>query len=168
MSGFENIIGVNPWTALFTFCNMLITFAVLKMFLFKPVKKMIDDRQNEIDSLYEDAGNAKKEALAMEEEYRLRLAEAGREREAILKDAVERGRQREKEIVDVARAEADAARAKARADIAQERKKAINELKNGISDMAVDIAAKVTEQEIDGEKHQALIEDFIRKMGDAS
>ena len=47
MTGFESFVGVNPWTALFTFCNMLITFAVLKKFLFKPVKKMIDDRQQE-------------------------------------------------------------------------------------------------------------------------
>ena len=51
MTGFESFVGVNPWTALFTFCNMLITFAVLKKFLFKPVKKMIDDRQQEIDTL---------------------------------------------------------------------------------------------------------------------
>ena len=47
MTGFESFVGVNPWTALFTFCNMLITFAVLKKFLFKPVKKMIDDRQQD-------------------------------------------------------------------------------------------------------------------------
>ena len=39
MTGFESFVGVNPWTALFTFCNMLITFSVLKHFLFKPVKK---------------------------------------------------------------------------------------------------------------------------------
>ena len=53
MTGFESFVGVNPWTALFTFCNMLITFAVLKKFLFKPVKKMIDDRQQEIGRFLE-------------------------------------------------------------------------------------------------------------------
>ena len=47
MTGFESFVGVNPWTALFTFCNMLITFAVLRHFLFKPVKQMIDDRRQE-------------------------------------------------------------------------------------------------------------------------
>ena len=50
MTGFESFVGIDPWTALFTFCNMMITFAVLKKFLFKPVKKMIDDRQAEIDT----------------------------------------------------------------------------------------------------------------------
>ena len=38
MTGFESFVGVNPWTALFTCCNMLITFSVLKHFLFKPFK----------------------------------------------------------------------------------------------------------------------------------
>ena len=49
MSGFESIIGVDFWTALFTLLNMVITFALLGKFLFKPVKKMIDDRQKEIE-----------------------------------------------------------------------------------------------------------------------
>jgi len=59
-------------------------------------------------------------------------------------------------------------RDKARADIAQERKKALNEIKNDISGIAIDIASKVTEREIDEKQHEALIEDFIQKMGDAS
>ena len=67
MTGFESFVGVNPWTALFTFCNMLITFTVLKKFLFKPVKKMIDDRQQEIDTMYADA---KAEYLALPAEKR--------------------------------------------------------------------------------------------------
>ena len=65
MTGFESFVGVNPWTALFTFCNMLITFAVLKKFLFKPVKQMIDDRQQEIDTMYADADAAKQKAAAL-------------------------------------------------------------------------------------------------------
>ena len=168
MTGFESVVGINPWTAFFTFLNMMITFALLGKFLFKPVKKMIDDRQKEIDSLYEDADSAKKEAKEMEEQYKARLADARQERDEILRDAVARAQQREKEILDQARVDADAMRDKARADIAQERKKALNEIKNDISGIAIDIATKVTEREIDEKQHKALIEDFIQKMGDAS
>ena len=53
-------------------------------------------------------------------------------------------------------------------DIAQELKKSVNELKSDISGIAIDIAEKVTEKEISEKDHEALIEDFIRKMGDAS
>lgn len=168
MQNFENIIGVNFWTALFTLFNMIITFLVLGKFLFKPVKKMIDDRQNEIDGLYADAEQAKLEATAAQNEYQAHLIHAREERDEILQDAVRRAQVREKEILDAARADADAMREKARADIALEHRKAVNEIKDDISGIAIDIASKVTEKEIDEKKHTALIEDFIRKIGDAS
>ena len=163
MTGFESFVGVNPWTALFTFCNMLITFAVLKKFLFKPVKKMIDDRQQEIDTMYADADAAKQKAADLDH-----LQSIKDERDAMLREATARAQKREEEIVGEARAEAASIRAAAEADIAQERKKAVNDLKNEIGGMAVEIAGKVVEREINESDHQALIDEFIRNVGDAS
>lgn len=168
MSGFESFVGVNPWTALFTFCNMMITFLVLKKLLFKPVKKMIDDRQQEIDTMYADADAAKEQALALEKEYQDRLLNVQQERDQIIRDAVARAQKNEQEIMAAAQSDAERLRENARADIAQERKKALNEIKDDISGIAIDIASKITEQEIDEKKHQQLIEDFIQNMGDAS
>jgi F-type H+-transporting ATPase subunit b len=166
MSGFESIVGVNPWTAFFTFCNMIITFLLLKKFLFKPVKKMIDDRQHEIDNLYSDATSSKEEAAALCEEYQQHLTNAKKERDEIIKDAVSKANKREQEIIAGANADANAIREKAHADVMQEKKKVLNEAKNEISDIAMDIASKVIEKEIDAEKHQSLVEEFIEKMGD--
>lgn len=168
MSGFESFVGVNPWTALFTFCNMMITFLVLKKLLFKPVKKMIDDRQQEIDTMYADADAAKEQALALEKEYQDRLLNVQQERDQIIRDAVARAQKSEQEIMAAAQSDAERLRENARADIVQERKKALNEIKDDISGIAIDIASKITEQEIDEKKHQQLIEDFIQNMGDAS
>lgn len=168
MTGFESFVGVNPWTALFTFCNMLITFAVLKHFLFKPVKQMIDDRQQEIDTMYADAAAAKQKAAALEEEYQAHLQSIKQEQENLLREAAVRAQKREEEIVNAARAEAQALRTAAEADVAQERKKAVNDLKNEIGDIAVEIASKVVEREINKADHQALIDEFIRNVGDAS
>lgn len=119
MTGFESFVGVNPWTALFTFCNMLITFAVLKKFLFKPVKKMIDDRQQEIDTMYADADAAKQKAADLEKEYADHLQSIKDERDAMLREATARAQKREEEIVGEARAEAASIRAAAEADIAR-------------------------------------------------
>ena len=168
MTGFESFVGVNPWTALFTFCNMLITFSVLKHFLFEPVKKMIDDRQNEIDTMYADADAAKQKAAALETEYQAHLQSIKDERDAMLREATRRARKREEEIVGEAKTEAANIRAAAEADIAQERKKAVNDLKNEIGGMAVEIAGKVVEREIKQQDHQALIDEFIQNVGDAS
>lgn len=168
MTGFESFVGINPWTALFTFCNMMITFAVLKKFLFKPVKKMIDDRQTEIDTMYADADAAKQKAAELEQEYQQHLQSIRDERDTLLREATARAQKREEEIVGEARAEAAALRAVAEADIAQERKKAVNDLKNEIGGIAVDIAGKVVEREINETDHKALIDEFIRNVGDAS
>lgn len=168
MTGFESFVGIDPWTALFTFCNMMITFAVLKKFLFKPVKKMIDDRQAEIDTMYADADAAKRKAAELEQEYQQHLQNIRDERDTLLREATARAQKREEEIVGEARAEAAALRAAAEADIAQERKKAVNDLKNEIGGIAVDIAGKVVEREINETDHKALIDEFIRNVGDAS
>lgn len=168
MTGFESFVGINPWTALFTFCNMLITFSVLKHFLFEPVKKMIDDRQNEIDTMYADADAAKQKAAALETEYQAHLQSIKDERDAMLREAARRAQKREEEIVGEAKTEAANIRAAAEADIAQERKKAVNDLKNEIGGMAVEIAGKVVEREIKQQDHQALIDEFIQNVGDAS
>lgn len=168
MSEFESFVGVNPWTALFTFCNMMITFLVLRHFLFGPVKKMIDDRQKEIDTMYADADAAKQQALALEQQYQARLSDVRQESDAMLRDATARAQKREQEIVDAARASARAMRDAAEADIEQEKKKAVNELKDEIGGIAMDIASRVVEREISEQDHRALIDEFIRNVGDAS
>ena len=60
--GTEGFISVNFWTALFTLLNFLLVLFVGKKFLYAPVMKMIQSRQQEIDNLYADAGHAKEEA----------------------------------------------------------------------------------------------------------
>lgn len=168
MDGFEAIIGVNPWTALFTFLNMIVTFLVLGKFLFKPVKKMIDDRQREIDDAYADAEKSKAEAEELRNEYQSRLDSAKGERDEIIKNAVVTAGKRSDEIIAEARQNADAIRVKAENDIAQEKKKAMNEVKSAIAGISMDIAEKVVEKEIDEKKHRSLIDDFVNKMGEAS
>ena len=166
MPEFESVVGINPLTALATLVNMIITFLLLKKFLFKPVKKMIDDRQSEIDGLFSDADAAREEAGAMKAEYERRLQEAKKERDEIIRAATVTAREREKEIIDEAKSNAAAIMTKAEADIAQEKKKALNEVKSEISGIAMDIASRVVRKEIDVRDHRDLVEEFIGKIGD--
>ena len=168
MTGFESFVGVNPWTALFTFCNMLITFAVLKHFLFVPIKKMIDERQKEIDNMYAEADAAKQNASAMEAEYRRHLEDLEGERDEMMREAAARARRQEELIEADARRQADAIRAAGQARLAQERKKAVNELKNELGGMAVELAGKVVERELNEEDNKRLIDEFIQNVGEAS
>ena len=168
MGYFEELIGVNLWTALFTLLNTLTVIFVGTKFLFKPVMKIIADRQAEIDGMYADADKAKAEATAMEAEYKEKLSNAQATSERMVKEAMARGQNREEEIIRNANAEAAAILDKAAADIAQEKKKAINDAKDEISDLALAIAGKVVGKSLTGADQTKLVDEFIDGLGDAT
>ena len=164
--GFEELLGVNPWTALFTLANTVALFLVMKKFLWVPVLKMIEDRQQEIDSMYAEADTAQAEAKALQAEYQQKLAVASETSERMVKEAVERGQSREADILRQANAEADAILQKAAADIAQEKKKALNDAKNEIAGLAMDIAGKVVGRSLNGADQEKLVDQFIEELGE--
>ena len=163
---FESFVGVNPWTALFVLLNTLTIFFVGRKYLFGPVTKIIQDRQKEIDEMYESAGKAETEAKTMEAEYRRKLEAASETSDRLVKEAVVRAQAREEEILRQANAEADAIRDKASADIAQEKKKAVNEAKDEISVIAMAIAGKVVGRSMTDADNASMIDQFIDELGD--
>ncbi len=163
---FESFLGVNPWTALFILLNTLTIYFVAKKFLFVPVMNMIEERQKEIDDMYSAAGEAKRDAEAMQSEYQQKLNQAQVTSERLVKEAVARGQAREEEIIRKANADASAIMDKASADIEMEKKKAINDAKNEISGLAMAIAGKVVERELNEADQSSLIDSFINGLGD--
>ena len=166
MGQFEAFVGVNLWTALFILLNTLTIFFVARKFLFKPVMKIIQERQQEIDDMYTEADTARVSAKAMEEEYKQKLSAAMETGERIVKDATARGQAKEEEILRQANAEASAMLSKAAADIAREKKKAINDAKDEISGMAMAIAEKVVARELTAADQSKLVDEFINELGD--
>lgn len=164
--GSGEFLNINFFTALFTLCNFIALFLVLKKFLFKPVMKLIADRQQEIDDMYAEADKAQKSAEALEAEYAQKLSVAAETSQRMVKEAVQRGQEREAEIVSQANAQADAIRQKAAADIAQEKKKALNDAKDEISGMAMAIAEKVVGRELNVQDQERLVDSFIDALGD--
>ena len=57
--GFEEFLGVNPWTAVFTLANTVALFLVLKHCLFDKLMQVVHERQQEIDDMYTQADLAR-------------------------------------------------------------------------------------------------------------
>lgn len=163
-----NFVSIVPWEIITQLVNLLLLFLLLKHFLFKPVQKILDARQAEIDKDYADAEKAQNEAEALRDEYEKRIADAKSEATDIVKTATRKAQLHGEEIVRDAQTQASRLMEKADAQIEQEKKKAMNELKDEISGIAVDIASKVVEREIDEKDHEALISEFIKGVGEAS
>ena len=162
---FEAFVGVNLFTMIFAWVNLLILYLFLKKLLFKPVKNMIDSRQKEIDDMYSDAEFSRAAAAEMKNEYEEKLASANEESEEILKRAHRKAQLREEEILAEANAKAQRTLERASEQVELEKKKAINEVKDEVSEMAISIAAAVIERDVKGDEHKALIDDFINGIG---
>ena len=97
-----------------TAINVFILFILLSFILFNPVRNMLKKRQDKITSDRENAEADKKEALAMKQEYEVKLKAANKEAEGILSDARKVAKHNEEKIV--ADAKQEAARIIARAN----------------------------------------------------
>ncbi len=162
---FESFVGVNVWTMLFAWCNLLIIYLFLKKILFVPVKNMIDSRQKEVDDMYSGAEAAEAEAKAMKAEYEQKLASANEESEEILRTAQRRALLKEEEILKEASVEAQRIRDRAGEDIAMEKKRMLGEIKDEVSGMAVDIASALIGREVSDKEHERFIDNFIDELG---
>ena len=163
---FESFVGVNFWTMIFAWCNLLILYLFLRKLLFNPVKNMIDSRQKEIDDMYSDAEESRTSAASLKSEYEEKIAHANEESEEILKRAVRRAQLREEEILAEANEKARRTLERASEQVELEKKRIINEVKDEVSDMAISIASAVIERDVSPDEHRELIDEFIAEMGD--
>lgn len=166
LNGFEAFVGVNFWTMIFAWINLLILYIVLKKILFKPIKDMIDSRQKEIDDMYTTAEEAEKSANELKSAYEEKISGAKAEGEEIIRTAQRRAQLREEEIINEAKAEADRIIERAGVEIELERRRAVNDIKDEVSGIAISIAEAVIERDISESEHRELIDSFIDKMGD--
>ena len=161
-----DVISVNIWQILISLCNLLIMFLILKKFLFQPVQKMLADRQAQVDQIYTDAENDRTAANGMKQEYEVRMAGAREEADTLVRSAVENATRKGDAIVSEANAQASHIKKRAEEEIAREKQQMLADVKGEISDLAVSIASKVVEREIDQKDYDSFVDDFIQNVGD--
>ena len=85
-------------TILFSWINLMILFFALKHFLFKPVQKILSERQAAVDQTLQNAEAARERAEAAESEYTEKLTKAKEESAEMLRSATRKAQQRSDEI----------------------------------------------------------------------
>lgn len=146
---------------------MMITFLIvlilLKKFAWKPILKMIKDREDSIDNALKSAENAKLEMQNLKSDNEKILAQARNERDTMMKEARDMKDQIVGEAKGKAKEEADKILASAREAIQNEKMAAITELKNQVALLSVDIAEKILKRELSDEnKQKDLIGDLLK------
>ena len=96
---FLDVISVNVWAILASLANLLLLTWIIKRFLFKPVKKMMDARRAAIDEDYAQAKAAREEAEESRLNYEAAMAAAKQTGDQIIADANRTAEYRSNEIV---------------------------------------------------------------------
>ena len=148
MDLYQSLVTVNPVTLIAQICNLFIQLLIVKIFFLDKIKAILDQRREAADKQITDAEAAKAEAMAIKATYEKNMEEAKAKADDLLMNAQRTANSRSEEIISQAQAAAAQIKSKASADIEMEKKKAINDAKNEISGLAMAIAGKVVEREL--------------------
>jgi len=165
MEGIGNL-GINPQLLVAFLINFIILAVLLGLFLYKPVMKMLNERQARIKQSMEQAEAIKQQTAQTEQEIKKQLEKAQREAQAILAQAAQIGEKLKTEAKDAARKEAESIVSKAQVEIERQREKDIQELRAQFADIAILAAEKVIKENIDKEKNRKLIDDVLKNKMD--
>lgn len=146
--------------------NIFVLFIGLSYFLFNPVKKLLQDRQDRITAEREQTEADKNDAETLKKQYEDKLANVDAEAETILTDARKRALKNEERIVSEAKEEAARIIAQAKAEAELEKKKAKDDVKNEIIKVATLMAGKVVAASVDEKTLDALVDETLKEIGD--
>ena len=163
---YQSLVAVNPVTLIAQICNLFIQLFVFKKFFWDKILAILDQRREAADKEITDAQAAHAEADAIKATYEQNMKEAKEKAEGILLNAQKTATLRSEEIISQAQQQAAQIKSKASSDIEMEKKKAINDAKNEISGLAMAIAGKVVERELNTDDQSGLIDRFIEELGD--
>mgnify|MGYP001161910552 FL=1 len=152
---------------IFVFINFMILYFFLRKFLFKPVTQFMENRTNMIKNSLDNAEKSKNEASQLKLQYEEQLKSAKDEADKIINDAIAKANNEYEEILNNARKDAEAILAKGREEIEIERAQMLKEVKSQVASLALTVASKVVEANMDNESNRRLAEKFIDEAGAA-
>lgn len=152
------------WGGLF----FLVVLVGLVKFGVPALKQGMADREQRIREDLEEAEKAKTDGQEQLSEYQKQLADAREEAARIIEEARESADGVRTELIAQAEQDAAGVRERANADIAAATERATSDLQAQVGELAIELAEKVVEQNLDHDTQVALIENYINEVGSAS
>lgn len=141
-----------------------VSFLILRRFVFPAIGDALDRRATSITNDIDAAGELRKEADAVLQEYRARLQEARQQAEEIISRARKAAEAHQREAVEAARAEHDRLIEQTRRDVEAETRRAIDEIRREVANLTVMATEKLTRKMLTEDDHRRLVEDALAEL----
>jgi F-type H+-transporting ATPase subunit b len=142
-----------------------ILLGLMWKFAYPGIKKTMDARAQRIRDNLDEADRTRAEAQAVLADYQRQLADAKNESSRIIEEARQTAEQMRRDLMARAEAEVAELRQRSQDDIAAAQQRALADLRGQVSGLAIELAEKVVEKNLDRETNLALIESYIEQVG---
>lgn len=143
----------------------LILMWLIKIFAWKPVNQMMQDRADKISNDIDSAEKSRDEAAQLAQQRQDALSNSRQEATTIVDNAKKQGQQQRDGIVAQAQTDAQSLKVNAQKDIEQERQDALQNVRNDVADLSIEIASKIIQKELSADDQKALIDSYIEGLG---
>ncbi len=158
------LLNLDPGMVVWTWLVFFIFLIILWKYAWKPILKSLDDREQSIKKSLEDVEEAKK-ILEEASEKQHQLIEKGKEKaEEIVTRANDSARKMANDIQEKAREESEKLIADARVQIESQKNKTIAELRSEVATLAVSVATKLIEANLDDDYNRKLVENYLEEI----
>jgi F-type H+-transporting ATPase subunit b len=166
-SGLEGVIGTFGLRGdLFAaqLVNFLLVLLVLWRFAYKPIMRMLDERETKIAESVKNAEAIEKRLRDADAEHQQIVTAARTEAQAIVEKAMADTEARKDEMVEAAKREVERVIQRGKQQLDEERLAMIMTARKDLVDIAVKAAAKIVTEGLTEKKSQSLAEEMVRKL----
>lgn len=157
-------LGINLKIFLAQLLNFAIVLLVLWKWAYKPIVKLLEERQEKIERGVKQAEDVEKRVHDLERERHEVMATAKSEAAKVLEDVRVAADERRKELLAKTKEEVKSVVAQGKAQLETQKVQMIQEAREEIATIAVEAARKILEDGVDEKKAVKLAEGVIDKM----
>ena len=158
--------GLVPQDILIHILNVVILFVLLRVILFNPVKKFMDQRAEKLRSQKEDAENALASAEEKKKEYELLLSRAEEDGGKVISAAKKEAQMEKEKILASAKSESEILLKEAKVAAQKEKEETLRSVQHEVGELAAELAGKIMAREVKLSDNDKVIDDFFREMNE--
>lgn len=157
-------IGIEPIQFLTQVLNFSLMVLVLWKILYKPILKVLDERKKKIEQGLKYTEEMKAEQEKLEQKKNEILAKAQKEAQKIIDEGVKRGKEVEREIIQVSHQEAGRIIEAGKKEIARERDKMHKQLQKDTIEIASNLTEKMLSDILTSADHKKIIDQKLKEV----
>lgn len=162
--GEVDVAKIDATMMLLTWITFFTILALLYKFAWKPILTALESREKRIEKSVEDAEKIRIEMEQLAENCQRKLAQAEEKAKEIVDESRKAGIEAAKHIQAKAKDEAQIILENARREINEEVEKAQARLREESADIAVQLAGKIIDENLNVEKNRKLINQYIKEL----